>query len=158
MIRNYFKIAWRNITLHKGHTTINILGLAFGICACITIFLITSYELSFEKFHPDKERIYRIVGDMTRSNGESFFLNCPVVEPEAMNQSTAIITWPQYFDIFNYQWLEGNAESLDEPFRVVLSENRARKYFGNIPLANMMGKIVIYDDSLQVRVSGIVKD
>ena len=48
--------------------------------------------------------------------------------------------------------------SLNEPFRVVLSENRARKYFGNIPLADMMGKTVIYDDSLQVHVSGIVKD
>ena len=48
--------------------------------------------------------------------------------------------------------------SLSEPFKVVLSENRARKYFGNIPLADMIGKTVIYDDSLQVHVSGIVKD
>src|SRR5579862_5495325 len=87
MIRNYFKIAWRNITLHKAYTAINILGLAFGISACITIYLITSYELSFEKFHPDGERIYRIVGDLTKSNGETIFLNCPVVEPEAMHQS-----------------------------------------------------------------------
>jgi putative ABC transport system permease protein len=197
MLKNYFKIAWRNITLRKAYTAINILGLAFGICTCITIYLITSYELSFEKFHPDGEQIYRIVGDMTRSNGESFFLNCPIVEPEAMHQSitgfessagfhtyggnisipdgnkppkkfnnqidgsyqsTAIVTWPQYFDIFKYQWLEGNPRSLNEPFKVVLSENRARKYFGNIPLPDMIGKTVIYDDSLQVHVSGIVKD
>src|SRR3978361_2392660 len=87
MIKNYLKIAGRIISRHKIYTAINILGLAFGICACITIYLITSYELSFEKFNPDKERIYRIVGYVTRSNGESIFLNCPVVEPEAMHQS-----------------------------------------------------------------------
>ena len=73
-------------------------------------------------------------------------------------QSTAIFTSPAYFDVFKYQWLEGNAQSLNEPFKVVLSEKRAKKYFGNIPLADMIGKTVIYDDSLQVRVSGIVKD
>ncbi len=63
------------------------LGLAFGICACITIFLITSYEFSFDKFHADKERIYRIVGDVERSNGEKEFLNCPVIDAASIQQS-----------------------------------------------------------------------
>ena len=71
---------------------------------------------------------------------------------------TAIITWPQYFDVFQYQWLEGNARALNEPFNVVLTENRARKYFGNIPLKDMIGKTVVYRDSLNVHVAGIVKD
>src|SRR5258708_13365617 len=75
MLKNYFKIAWRNIYRHKGYTTINILGLALGICACIVIYLITSFELSFDKFHHDKERIYRIVGELQRSSGEKEFLN-----------------------------------------------------------------------------------
>jgi putative ABC transport system permease protein len=197
MIKNYFKIAWRNITLHKAYTAINILGLAFGICACITIYLITSYELGFDKFHPDKERIYRIVGDMQRGNGEKEFLNCPVLHAAGIQQSvpgfeassgfhsyggrisipdgrkpakkfdnkiagsyqsTAIITWPQYFDIFKYRWLAGNAQTLNDPFNVVLSENRAKKYFGDVSLSSMIGRTVIYDDSLQVHVSGIVKD
>jgi len=75
MIKNYFKIAWRNIYRHKVYTTINVLGLALGICACIVVYLITSFELSFDKFHPDKERIYRIVGELQRSSGEKEFLN-----------------------------------------------------------------------------------
>ena len=197
MFRNYFKIAWRNISRHKVYTTINILGLAFGICACIAIYLISSFELSFDKFHPDKERIYRIVGDMERNSGEKIFLNCPLLDaagiqqsvpgfeasagmhlyngkisiPGANNivkkfdnridnsyQSTSIITWPSYFSVFTYQWLAGNAQSLNEPFKVVLSENRARKYFGDIPVSDMIGKTVIYDDSLVVHVSGIVRD
>jgi putative ABC transport system permease protein len=197
MIKNYFKIAWRNISKHKIYTTINVLGLALGICACIVIYLITDYELSFDKFHPDKERIYRIVGEVQHDNGEKMFLNSPVPEvagfetqipgfeakagfhlygasikiPGEKNQlktfdnnikysysSTAIITWPQYFDVFKYEWLAGNATSLNEPFKVVLSENRAKMYFGNIPLDKMIGKTVIYDDSVKTSVSGIVRD
>ncbi|MEP6948449.1 MAG: ABC transporter permease [Ginsengibacter sp.] len=197
MIKNYFKIAWRNISHHKVYTSINVLGLALGICACITIYLITSYELSFDKFHPGKERIYRIVGDMQRGNGEKEFLNCPVLHAAGIQQSipgfeassgfhsyggrisipdgskpakkfdnkiagsyqsTTILTWPQYFDIFKYQWLAGNAQTLNDPFNVVLSESRAKKYFGDVPLSSIIGRTVIYDDSLQVHVSGIVKD
>src|ERR1035438_7533236 len=197
MLRNYFVTAWRNIIRHKTFTAINVLGLAFGISACFAIYLITSYELSFDKFHPDKERIFRIVGDAQSSSGEKEFLNCPVLDAAGIQQSipgfeakaglidfgedvtipdgnkppkkfdnriagsyntSTIITWPEYFDIFKYKWLQGNALTLSEPFKVVLSESRAKKYFGDIPLSSMIGKTVIYDDSLQVHVSGIVKD
>ncbi len=197
MLNTYLKIAWRNIFRHKAYTAIHLLGLAFGICACVTIYLITSYEFDFDKFHPDKERIYRIVGDIQRSNGEKEFLNCPTIDaadiqlsipgfeasagfhsfsdgisiPNGSNppkkfdnriegsyQSTAIITWPSYFEIFQYQWLAGNAQTLNQPFKLVLTENRAKQYFGDIPVSSMIGKSVIYGDSLQVSVSGIVKD
>ena len=197
MIRNYFKIAWRNIYRHKAYATINVLGLALGICASIVVYLITSYELSFDKFHPEKERIYRIVGELQRSNGGKEFLNSlipdvagfqkqiPGFEAEAgfhlyggnikipdgdkpakkfdnridgSYSPSTIITWPQYFDIFKYDWLIGNAATLNEPYKVVLSENKAHKYFGNIAVDKMIGKTVIYDDSLLVTVSGIVKD
>jgi putative ABC transport system permease protein len=78
--------------------------------------------------------------------------------------SPIIITEPQYFDIFKYQWLQGNPKTaLTEPFKVVLSENEARRYFGNGPLENVIGKVLLYkdiymSDSLRVTVSGIVKD
>ena len=73
-------------------------------------------------------------------------------------QATAIFTRPGYFDVFRYTWLEGNARSLDRSDNVVLTESRARLYFGDIPLGEMMGKMVVYDDSLQMHVAGIVKD
>jgi putative ABC transport system permease protein len=197
MVKNYFKIAWRNVVRHKAYSFINVLGLALGICSCIVIYLITSYEFSFDKFHPDRERIYRIVGNMQRSTGESEFINTafsdvagfkdqiPGFEARAgfilyggsisipngnelpkrfenkiagSYSSAAIITWPQYFDIFRYKWLAGNPQTLNEPFKVVLSEKRAKKYFGDLPLNEMIGKTVIYDDSLRVSVSGIVQD
>ena len=197
MIRNYFKVAWRNIVKHKVYTFINITGLAFGICACIVIFLIADYEFGFDRFHPDGDRIYRIVGNRQNRSGESEFLNTTISDvagfkdqipgfeakagfityggsisvpsgddiPKRFDNhipgsysSTSIITWPQYFDIFKYKWLAGNPQALNNPFKVVLSEKRAQLYFGDLPLNEMIGKTVIYDDSLRVTVSGIVKD
>jgi putative ABC transport system permease protein len=63
MLKNHIKIAWRNSTKHKGFTLIHILGLALGIGASLIIFLITSFELSYDRFHPDGDRIYRLVAD-----------------------------------------------------------------------------------------------
>lgn len=70
-----------------------------------------------------------------------------------------IITEPQYFSVFRYQWLAGHqATALNEPFKVVLTESKAQTYFGRIPADQMIGRKVIYNDSLPVTVSGIVKD
>ena len=55
---------------NKAYSVINILGLALGICACIVIYLITSFEFSFDKFHPDGDRIYRMVGEAQNNAGE----------------------------------------------------------------------------------------
>ena len=63
MIKNYFKIAWRNIIRHKGYSGINIFGLAIGIAACVLILQYVIFELSYENFHVNKERIYRVKQD-----------------------------------------------------------------------------------------------
>jgi ABC-type antimicrobial peptide transport system permease subunit len=61
MIKNYFKIAGRTLQRYKAYTAINIVGLTLGVAAAILIFTILSYQLSFDTFHPNKNRIYRIV-------------------------------------------------------------------------------------------------
>ena len=78
--------------------------------------------------------------------------------PGSLYQRTAVFTWSSFFTVFPYQWLAGNARTLDEPNNLVLTENRARRYFGDLPPAEMIGKTVVYDDSLTVHVSGIVRD
>ena len=199
MIKNYFKIAWRNITRKKIYTAINILGLSFGICACIVLYLIINYEINFDSFHPDKKRIYRIMGDVTESTGDKLHFarvplsaslegrsglsglsaiaaiipyNAKISVPDEdrsvkhfdsrvgeSHYVTTVIAERQYFDIFKYEWLAGNIKSaLDVPFTVVLTESKARQYFGYKPLDKIIGKQVIYQDSLVVSVSGIVKD
>jgi putative ABC transport system permease protein len=195
MLKNYFKIAWRNVSRHKIYTLINVTGLAFGICACLVIYLINSYDLSFDRFHSDGDRIYRIVGELQRGN-DKLFLNSPFQDVAGFQNQipgfevssgyhqygakttipvtgqpskkfsgnldnggiASIITGPSYFKIFKYHWLVGNAATLSEPYRVVLTESRAHQYFGSLPLNKMIGKTVTYDDSLNVTVSGIIKD
>src|ERR1700754_2629308 len=63
MLKNYLKIAFRNIKKHKGYSGINIIGLAIGIAACLLILQYVSFELSYENFHAKKDRIYRVKQD-----------------------------------------------------------------------------------------------
>ena len=53
MLKNYFKIAWRNIIRHKAYSAINISGLTVGIAACLLIFIVVQYEMSFDTFRPN---------------------------------------------------------------------------------------------------------
>src|SRR5215218_2457164 len=63
MIKNYFKIAWRNILKQKGYSLINVIGLAIGVAACLLILQYVSFELSYENFQANKDRIYRVKQD-----------------------------------------------------------------------------------------------
>jgi len=193
MLRNYLKIAWRNIVKHKAYTTINILGLALGICACLVIFLLTKYEFSFDRFHPEGDRIYCFdIGTPGNAHGMDHWNSVPAPLPDAVsreisgiqtvvpfqhfdtkvivpkaahkqkqfnNEEGIIITRPEYFDLFRYSWIYGDPKtSLQKPFAVVLTERKARKYFGDLPLQQMIGQPLIYEDSLVVNVTGIIKD
>jgi putative ABC transport system permease protein len=200
MLKNYFKIAWRNIRRHKVTSLINVLGLTLGICACLLIYLITRFELSYENFVPGKERIYRLTGTLPIPGGQkmntgalplpaamairkelsgleavsgfSIFYYAKVAIPNGDKTAmeferpktgteaySTIIADPSYFDIFKYKWLAGRAAAaLDEPFKVVLTEKQAHRYFGATAPQDMLGKIVVYNDSLKLTVSGIVKD
>jgi ABC-type antimicrobial peptide transport system permease subunit/AraC-like DNA-binding protein len=61
MLKNYFKIAWRNLVRNKSYSAINVTGLAVGIAVCMVIFIIIQYQTSFDNFHPKKDRIYRVL-------------------------------------------------------------------------------------------------
>jgi putative ABC transport system permease protein len=87
MIKNYLKSAWRTLRKHKILSVINVLGLSIGISASLVIFLIVSYDLSFDKFEKDKDRIYRVVWTIA-SAGEKYdvtgitYAMPPVIEKE----------------------------------------------------------------------------
>lgn len=217
MHQNHLRIAFRNLAKNKTFTLFNILGLTVGIGSCLIIYLLTSFELSYDNFHSDKERIYRIVAkveghgrteliggmmlplpEAIRREGTGFETlasfyhysakvtvpnsgganpNVPGSIPnstavprrfDAANRdeepSPIIIAQPSWFDIFHYQWLEGNpATALKEPFTVVLTVSEAYKYFGRQPLPDIIGRDLFYSDiwlpdSLHLTVSGIIKD
>ena len=204
MIRNYWLVAIRKLFRHKIHTIINILGLTIGIASCLIIFLLTRFELSYDTFHPNKDRIYRLVSTLSREHDVRQFgfvlvpltpvlrkelvgvkyvapfytytatITIPLTGPnKTVNATTpkqfdrpdrsqpnpVIVTDSEYFDMFHYQWLAGNAaHSLTNPNSVVLSEKEMIKYFGNITPDQAIGHSVIYNDSLYTTVTGIVKD
>ncbi|WP_128545020.1 ABC transporter permease [Larkinella soli] len=200
MLRNYLKTSFRSLTKHKVSTLINLFGLTLGILACLGIYLITDYELSFDTFHPDRERIYRLVGEgQFGAKGEKQKFGFPpnavpaalrkeisgletvaafhnfetdVLIPDGtekpkrfesrrhgVDNAELVIADPEFFSIFSYEWRAGNPKTaLREPYQVVLSERKAHKYFGDLAPEQMLGKEVIYLDSVRVRVAGIVKD
>lgn len=63
MLKNYFKIAWRNLTRNRAYTVINVLGLTLGVACCILIYTLIMHHLSFDNFHNNKDRIYRVVSE-----------------------------------------------------------------------------------------------
>ena len=70
MLKTYWLIAVRKMQRNKIQSVINILGLTIGITTCLIIFLLTRFELSYDTFHPNKDRIYRVVADLS-NNGNS---------------------------------------------------------------------------------------
>jgi putative ABC transport system permease protein len=71
MLRNHLKIALRNLIRHKQTTLINVLGLSVGMAACIVILLFVQFELSYDRFHENADRIYRISREWHNENGET---------------------------------------------------------------------------------------
>ena len=199
MSDNQLRSALRSLGRHKGYTTINILGLALGLCACLAIYNIVGYEFSFDRSFPDRDQIYRIGSRVQEDNGndsraEGYGESIPAAAPAALRAEmplietlaayypynagitipgdraaadptrfqptgSAILADKDYFAIFPYSWLAGSpSQSLTRPYSVVLTESKARQYFGDIPTARLMGREIIYGDSLHVRITGIIKD
>lgn len=197
MLLNYIKLGLRHISRNKAYAAINILGLTLGLTACMVVYAIIKHDLSFDDFHPDKNRIFRIVGLHHGNDGQLFkfpFLPASVpvsiaeemtgvekitgvfsfpakinvhesgrADAEFSSESdhgfiSTIITNPEYFDVFQYTWLAGSPATFHDPSRVVITESRAREYFGKISATAAIGKEIVYNDSLQLTVAGVVKD
>lgn len=185
MLKNYFKIAFRNLWRHKIFSLINIMGLAIGMTACILICLYVSFELSYDSFHRKADNIYRIVSDL-KTPDEVIKQNvpAPAVAPNLKDEFPEVsafvrmsswddiavkrgnikliektITWADssFFEIFDFGLLKGDPHTaLKDPHIVVISERTARKYFGS---ADPIGETLQFaDGSLVAKVTGVMKD
>ena len=87
MIKNYFKIAFRNLWKNKGFSFINIFGLATGISCSLLIFLFVKDELSYDRFNKDADNIYRVVKDFVNDDGSRLpdATTPPAVAPAIQN-------------------------------------------------------------------------
>lgn len=84
MLKNYFKIAWRNIIRHKAYAAINISGLTVGIAACLLIYVVIQYELSFNTYQPNFKNIYHVVTEQRREGDMAYNPGVPVPATEAL--------------------------------------------------------------------------
>jgi putative ABC transport system permease protein len=188
MLGHLLRLAWRNIWRNLTYSVVTVTGLALGICACICIYVIVQFEFSFDSFHADGKRIYRVLGQLTWPSGEkerymvlppavlrygrsslagaeavAGIIANPVKTVSAgesrMTAGGVAIADGSYFDIFPYEWLAGDRHrALDKPFTVVLTLARARQYFGPGLPEDYLGRRLVYDDSLAITVSGIIRD
>lgn len=176
MLKNYFKVALRTLRRHPGYTAINVTGLAVGMACCLLILLFVRDELSYDRFHANADRIYRIVSDwgdfsvpatnppVINRLGPDF----PEIEMALLRPFDAQVAYgdrqfqedriyfatPEAFDVFTIPVLQGQPETaLSEPFKVMLTEATAQKYFGE---ANPVGQTLRIDNQFEVEVTGIV--
>ena len=84
MIKNYLKIALRNLVRHKAFSVINIAGLAIGIASCLLLFTVVKYELSYDTFQSNYNRIYHVVTQDKYSNGITFNSGIPIPALKAL--------------------------------------------------------------------------
>jgi putative ABC transport system permease protein len=89
MLRNYFKIAFRNLSKNKAHTALNIVGLTLGIAICMIIFIIIQFQTSFEGFHVQKNNIYRVLTEAHHADLSTigYKKNVPFPLPTAMKSA-----------------------------------------------------------------------
>ena len=90
MLKNYIKIAFRNLLRNRSNTFINIIGLSIGIAACLLIFLVIRFEKSFDTFHKNKNRIYRVVSVFKTPDGVGYSRGVPFPVTKALR-----IDYPQ---------------------------------------------------------------
>jgi putative ABC transport system permease protein len=185
MLRNYFKIALRNLKRQKVSTSINIVGLAIGLATCILIMLYVQDELSYDRYNEKADRIFRVALKV-RLNGED--VGGPMMGPNVArdlkqdfpevlkatrirNLESEFISYgttsfkedhlltadSSFFDVFTIPFLKGDPKrALTEPNTVVLTEETARKYFGN---QDPIGKVLSFgSEKTPYRITGVVRN
>ena len=190
MIRNYLKIAWRNLLRHKMFSVINIISLAIGFSASFVIGLMVYHDLTFDKFHEDADLIYRVTTRFETPDGtfnnsgvtvplktaakermsgidvaSSMYLayvmsvENPDIKNKFKNPEHITYSDADYFDIFKYNWLAGSRHQVfKNPNEVVLTDARASKYFPDTAFDDVIGKTLVYNDSVLVNVVGVVQN
>ncbi|RIV24892.1 ABC transporter permease [Fibrisoma montanum] len=185
MLRNYFTIALRNLWRNKLYSSLNLTGLAVGLAASALILLWVQNELSFDSYHPAADRTYRVTNTLKISGDPWVWSNSPLklgetaqrevpgieritrfktpwqapnfqVGNDLYSEDKAVFIDSTWFKVFDYNFLVGNQEkALDDPNSVVLTETKARTWFGNPEAA--VGKIVRMD-STNLVVRAVVRD
>lgn len=184
MLKNYIKVAFRNLWKSKGFSAINIIGLAIGLATCLLITLFVLDELSYDHYNKKAGRIYRVDGDI-QFGGNHFILavapdpmgpalkkDYPQVEQyvrfrgyggllvkkgnENIQENKVIYADSTLFDVFTLPVIDGDPKTaLTEPNSIVITEKIARKYFNTTRVA---GKNLVVDKDKNYKITAVIKN
>ncbi len=185
MLKNYFKTAWRNLFRGNGFSLINIAGLTIGMAGAMLILLWLQNEISFDKFHRNKDNLYEVYGLGSNVDGKKAAINVssqplgPALKekyPEVEEQSrvasvssflftadkksftgiTGSFVDSSFLTMFTFPLLEGNVNGqLRNVYSITITENLAKKLFGT---AEAIGKTIRIDSVDNFTVTGVLKD
>jgi len=190
MLQNYLKISIRNLLKNRLSSSINILGLALGFACFMLIGLFVQDELSYDRFYDEANNIYRVTVENFNEDGTKVrhwvaasprFVPLLVQDYAAIKTGTRIYVWdnpilisgekkimeenmiyaePEFFKLFNQEFVEGNAETaLKEPNSIVLTEVAADRYFtSDWRDKGLVGKSISYNNEFPLKITGIIKD
>lgn len=173
MLRSYLLVSFRNIKKYKGYTFINVAGLAIGLACCMLISLWIMNALSYDKFYPEVDRIYRVMIEDANSapNVLAPALQKDITEVQyatrienthaALLKSESYMAYESclaadttFFNIFGYPFLAGNPETvLQTPNSIVMAKDVAEKYF---PGEDALGKQISWNNNRYFTVTGII--
>lgn len=186
MLRNYFKIALRNLSKHKFYSFINVAGLAVGLACCMIIALFVGDELSFDRYHEKKDRIYRITqhGNFNGSEfrfavnpapmAEAMVSELPEVEKavrfrnrgsylvttdamsESFTEKRLIFTDPDFFQVFSVPVVNGNPEIALKDPMSLAISESTAKKY--FGNENAIGKVMLLDGDQEYHVTAVYKD
>lgn len=186
MLRNYLKIALRNLLKSKEYATINVVGISVAVCICLFLFLISYLQLTFDAFHADGERIFQTYfvnnapeekpksGAMPMPLAPALKADYPEIEAAARIVSgrkslieyrgkyfdkLVMLTDPDFMQVFSFPLVTGNRETaLKELSSIVLSENTAKAIFGTENPIGKSLKIGSESQQKQYIVTGILSE
>lgn len=181
MIRNYVKIAARNLLRNKVFSFINIFGLALGLACSMLILLWVQDELNWDRFHPDVDQLYRVYINRPGDNGiftqtavqlplwealestpgigavtPTKELNVTLAYSDARIETSSYIVGNDFLKMFHFAFVEGSGDQvLNDPSSIVLTKSTAHALFGN---EMALGKAIRIDNKADWKVSAVVED
>ncbi|MCD6065744.1 MAG: FtsX-like permease family protein [Bacteroidetes bacterium] len=183
MLKNYFKIAWRNLWKNKLYSLINISGLSIGIAACVVIFLYVQFEWSYDRHYENTDRIYRLteILHLPKEDRQQAATSPPMAptlkrnfpeiedftrilfsgralsfEHKKIADIKIVYADSGMYTVFGGGAIEGNLKrALNKPYSIVLTESLAKKCFGN---THALGKVMQFSDTINLTVTAVVKD
>ncbi len=184
MFKNYFKTAWRHLSKNKVFSAINVIGLALSMAVCLLVVMIIKDAESYDAFHPNSDRIYRINTMALRKDGSSeLYATSPYILGATLAANySGIDAWTMFnsglykditvekksfslnlhftnssfFNLFGFTFNKGNAATaLNEPYTIVLTKELNNKLF---PTEDAIGKMVNINGTGLFKVTGVLNE